>query len=119
MHNLYQFPVYSDTCTRRRRVLTSGRHNTGVVVATIVVDKEFNYLLSGPEINTRGFVYEKESEELLLEAKKELSRALNNAFDKNVSDWGKLKGIMKDTLADFFWKKNKRRPVIVPIISEV
>ena len=102
-------------------VLRDRQHlsESGVVVATIVVDKEFNYLLSGPEINTRGFVYEKESEELLLEAKKELSRALNNAFDKNVSDWGKLKGIMKDTLADFFWKKNKRRPVIVPIISEV
>ena len=102
-------------------VLRDRQHlsESGVVVATIVVDKEFNYLLSGPEINTRGFVYEKESEELLQEAKKELARALNNAFDKNVSDWGKLKGIMKDTLADFFWKKNKRRPVIVPIISEV
>ena len=102
-------------------VLRDRQHlsESGVVVATIVVDKEFNYLLSGPEINTRGFVYEKESEELLNEAKKELARALNNAFDKNVSDWGKLKSIMKDTLADFFWKKNKRRPVIVPIISEV
>ena len=102
-------------------VLRDRQHlsESGVVVATIVVDREFNYLLSGPEINTRGFVYEKESEELLNEAKKELARALNNAFDKNVSDWGKLKSIMKDTLADFFWKKNKRRPVIVPIISEV
>ena len=102
-------------------VLRDRQHlsESGVVVATIVVDREFNYLLSGPEISTRGFVYEKESEELLNEAKKELARALNNAFDKNVSDWGKLKSIMKDTLADFFWKKNKRRPVIVPIISEV
>lgn len=100
-------------------VLRDRQHlaESGVVVASIVVDEYSGALIYGPEINSRGFVYEKESEALLEEAKAELARALQAAFDKNIYDWGKLKVIMKDTLADFFWKKNKRRPVIVPIIS--
>ncbi len=100
-------------------VLRDRQHlsESGVVVANIVVDEYSGALVYGPEIVTRGFIYEKESEELLEEARYELTRALTNAFDKGIFDWGKLKSIMKDTLADYFWKKNKRRPVIIPIIS--
>lgn len=100
-------------------VLRDRQHlsESGVVVASIVVDEYSGALVYGPDITTRGFVYEKESEALLEEAKAELAKAINNALDREIYDWGKLKSIMKDTLADFFWKKNKRRPVIVPIIS--
>ncbi len=100
-------------------VLRDRQHlaESGVVVASIVVDEYSGALIYGPDITTRGFIYEKESEELLTEAKAELTKALQSAFDRNIFDWGKLKSIIKDTLADFFWKKNKRRPVIVPIIS--
>ncbi len=100
-------------------VLRDRQHlaESGVVVASIVVDEYSGALVSGPDLYTRGFVYEKESEELLEEARKELTKALSSAFDRNIFDWGKLKTIMKDTLSDYFWKKNKRRPVIVPIIS--
>ena len=102
-------------------VLRDRQHlaENGVVVASIVVDEYSGSMVYGPEIYTRGFVYEKESEELLEEARQELAAALSKAFDKNIFDWGKLKSIMKDTLTEFFWKKNKRRPVIVPIISGV
>jgi len=102
-------------------VLRDRQHlaESGVVVASIVVDDYSGCLLSGPEIYTRGFVYEKDSEELLEEAKKELARALQSAIDRNIYDWAKLKSIMKDTLADYFWRKNKRRPLIVPVISGV
>lgn len=99
-------------------VLRDRQHlaESGVVVATIVVDEYSGALVSGPEIYTRGFIYEKESEALLEEARQELTRALQSAFDRNIFDWGKLKSIMKDTLADYIWRKNKRRPVIVPVI---
>ncbi len=91
----------------------------GIVVASIVIDEYSGAIISGPDIYTKGFVYEKESEELLLEAKKELIGALNNASLKKVYDWGKLKGIMKDALSDYCWKKFKRRPEILPIIMGV
>ena len=91
----------------------------GIVVATIVLEGYSQSLAAGPEIYTRGFVYVKESEELLDEARNVLTEALVSAFDNGVEDWGRIKNIMKDTLADFFWKKNKRRPMILPIIMEV
>ncbi len=91
----------------------------GIVVASIVIDEYSGAIISGPDIYTKGFVYEKESEELLLEAKKELIGALNNASLKKVYDWGKLKGIMKDALSDYCWKKFKRRPEVLPIIMGV
>ena len=100
---------------RDRQRLSEG----GVVIASIVVDEYSGTMVSGPDVYTRGCIYEKESEEILEGARRELTRALNSAFDRNVSDWGKLKTIMRDTLADYFWRTNKRRPVVVAIISGV
>lgn len=90
----------------------------GIVVATMVVDNYSGSLLSGPEVFTRGVVYTKESEEILDEARRVLTEAVTSAFDRGVTDWGKLKNVMKDTLNDYFWKKYKRRPMIMPIIME-
>ncbi len=102
-------------------VLRDRQHlsESGVVIVSIVVDEYSGQIVSGPDIYTRGFVYEKESEELLVAAKLEISKALNHSIDRGVYDWGKLKTVMKDTTSDFIWKRNKRRPVIVPIISGV
>ncbi len=100
---------------RDRQHLSEG----GIVIATIVMDEYSSVMVSGPDIYTRGCVYEKDSEELLAEARAELSRALDNAFERNVSDRNKIKSIMKDSLTEYFWRKNKRRPVVVPIICVV
>ncbi|MCR5279261.1 MAG: ribonuclease J [Lachnospiraceae bacterium] len=92
---------------------------SGIVVATIAVDSYSNMLVSGPELFTKGLVYEKESDELLDEAREELTSALVEAFDRGTSDWGKLKSVMKDSVSDYFWRKNKRRPIVLPIIMSV
>lgn len=104
-----------DTVIRDRQKLS----NEGVVVATMVVDEYSGRLLSGPVIYTRGVVYFRESEEVINEATEVLTEAITNAIDKGITDWGRLKGIMKDTLSDFFWKRYKRSPMILPIIMDV
>ncbi|MCR5311428.1 MAG: ribonuclease J [Lachnospiraceae bacterium] len=102
-------------------VLRERQHlsESGVVVACIALDNYSNMMVSGPELFTKGLIYEKESDELLDDVKEALTSALVDAFDRGVSDWGKIKGIMKDTITDYFWKKNKRRPVVLPIIMSV
>ena len=80
----------------------------GIIVVVLTLEKHSNQLLSGPDIVSRGFVYVRESEDLLADC-----------LDRHVSDWGKIKNIIKDSLSDFLWKRMKRNPMILPIIMEV
>ena len=66
----------------------------------------------------RGFVYVRESDELLDGARDIVSDVLDDCIDRNISDWGRMKNAMKDSLNEYFWKKTKRRPMILPIIME-
>ena len=91
----------------------------GIVISVMVVDSYSGALLKGPEIYTKGVVYTKDSEELLEKAKEMTADAVFKAFDNSTTDWGRLKIVMKDSLADFFWKKFKRSPMILPIIIDV
>ena len=75
--------------------------------------------MAGPDIVTRGFVYVRESENLLDEAREVVLDALERCMEKNVSDWGKIKNTMKDSLSEYLWKKMKRNPMILPSIMEV
>ena len=75
--------------------------------------------MAGPDIVSRGFVYVKESDALMDEAHKVIEKAVTTCLKKNVTDWGKIKGNIKDTLGEFVWKKTKRRPMILPIIMEI
>ena len=75
--------------------------------------------MSGPAIISRGFVYVRESDELMEEARAILYNKVNECMDRGITDWGKLKMGMKDCLSDYVWKKTKRRPMILPIILEV
>lgn len=117
-------PVYVDglgvgdvgTAVLRERQRLS---ESGIVVAIIALDNYSNTLVSGPELFTKGYVYEKESDELLDGAREEVTAALVEAFDSGVTDWGKIKSVMKDSLSDYFWHTNKRRPIILPIIMSV
>ena len=76
-------------------------------------------MVAGPDIVTRGFVYVKESDELMDEARKVLVKTMDKIVDKNITDWGKMKSLFKDSLSGYIWKKMKRRPMIMPIIMEV
>ncbi|MBO4809329.1 MAG: ribonuclease J [Lachnospiraceae bacterium] len=91
----------------------------GIIVVTVVMDRENNYVVSGPDVLSRGFVYEKESDELIEEERNVVDDALNACLDKGISDRGKIKSVIRDTLSDYVWKKTKRQPMILPIIMEV
>ncbi|MCM1267816.1 MAG: ribonuclease J [Bacteroidales bacterium] len=92
----------------------------GIMIVVLALESGSDQLISGPDIVTRGFVYVRESEELLDEARGIVEEAVQDCLDKSrKADWGKLKGIIKDTLSEFVWKRTKRRPMILPIIMEV
>ncbi len=91
----------------------------GIIIVVLTLEKYSNQLLAGPDIVSRGFVYVRESEDLLDEAKHVVEEAVRDCLDRRVSDWGKIKNIIRDSLSDFLWKKMKRNPMILPIIMEV
>ncbi len=90
----------------------------GIMVVVLTLEKRSNQLLSGPDIVSRGFVYVRESEDLMGEARVVVEDALDECLNRKISDWGKIKTEIKDSLGDFVWKKTKRRPMILPIIME-
>ncbi|MGF7145691.1 ribonuclease J [Anaerotaenia torta] len=92
----------------------------GLIIVVISLEKYSNQVLSGPDIVSRGFVYVRESENLMDEARDVVEKALDKCLSrKNNTDWGKMKTEIKDSLSDFIWKKTKRNPMILPIIMEV
>jgi len=91
----------------------------GLIVVVISLEKHSNQVVSGPDIVSRGFVYVRESENLMEEAREIVEKALDKCLNRNNADWGKMKTEIKDSLSDFIWKKTKRNPMILPIIMEV
>ena len=91
----------------------------GIIIVVLALDSYNSELVSGPDIVSRGFVYVRESDELLEEARLLVDNAVESCLDKGQTDWGKLKSTIKDVLGDFVWKKTQRRPMILPIIMEV
>ena len=91
----------------------------GILIVVMALDRVDGYLVSGPDIVSRGFVYVRESDELMDEARQLVNDTLEDLLDKGVADWGKLKTATKDVLSDYVWKKTKRSPMILPIIMEV
>jgi ribonuclease J len=91
----------------------------GIMIVVMCLDSVYGELAAGPDIVSRGFVYVRESDELIEEARQIVDDAVQACLDKGITDWGKLKSTTKDVLSDFVWKKTKRRPMILPIIMEV
>lgn len=91
----------------------------GIMIVVMALDGASGYLAAGPDIVSRGFVYVRESDELMEEASGILYNTVNEYLDKGITDWGKLKMGIRDCLSDYVWKKTKRRPMILPIILEV
>ncbi|MFR3728872.1 ribonuclease J [Lacrimispora sp.] len=91
----------------------------GIIVVVLTLEKYSNQLLAGPDIVSRGFVYVRESEDLMEEARVIVSDAVQDCLNRHINDWGKIKNIIRDSLSDFLWKRMKRNPMILPIIMEV
>jgi len=91
----------------------------GLLIVVITLEKGSNQVVAGPDIVSRGFVYVKESENLMDEARDVVERALDKCLAKSITDWNKIKTEIKDSLNDYIWKKTKRNPMILPIIMEV
>lgn len=102
-------------------VLRDRQHlsENGLLVVVLTMEHGSGQVLAGPDIISRGFVYVREAENLMDECLEIVNIALERLFDRGITDWGKIKSEIKDSLNDFLWKKTKRNPMILPIIMEV
>ncbi len=92
----------------------------GILIVVLTLGKYTNQVLAGPDIVSRGFVYVRESEDLMEEARLTVQDALEGCLGSSRGqDWNRIKTVIKDALSDFVWKKTKRSPMILPIIMEV
>ena len=91
----------------------------GILIVVMTLEKGTNQLLAGPDIVSRGFVYVRESEGLMEEARSVLYEALEKCLSNRHADWNKIKLVVRDTMSDFLWKRTKRRPMILPILMEI
>ena len=88
----------------------------GIMIVTLGLERGSAKLLAGPEIVTRGFVYVRDSEDVMEESRSLAERTVVNALDSGITDWARIKNLVRDALAELFWKTMKRNPVILPII---
>ena len=91
----------------------------GILIVVLTLEKGSNNLLAGPDIVSRGFVYVRESEGLMEEARKVVTDSLDKCLSGRHAYWNKIKMTIRDTMNDFIWKKTKRRPMVIPIIMDV
>ena len=91
----------------------------GLIVVVLTMDSATGEVVSGPDIISRGFVYVKESENIMDEVKRTVQRELYKCEEKGIKDWSSIKSNLKDGLRDYVFAKTKRNPMILPIIMEV
>jgi ribonuclease J len=102
-------------------VLRDRKHlsQDGLIVVVITTEKETGNVIAGPDIISRGFVYVRESEDLMEQVRDKIKQALQNCESKKKNDWSAKKSIIKNALREFLYEKTKRRPMILPIIMEI
>ncbi len=102
-------------------VLRDRKHlsNDGLIVCVVSISADNGEIVAGPDIISRGFVYVREAEELMEEARQVTKEALDECVLKGATDWTALKLAMKNTLSDYMYEKTKRSPMILPVIMEV
>jgi len=90
----------------------------GIIIVVAVIDAEHGYLISGPDIVSRGFVFVKENEELMASAKEVAIKVFDSQYNKKYRDWNSLKTQLRDDISKLMYEKTKRSPMILPIIME-
>lgn len=102
-------------------VLRDRKHlsQDGLMIVVVTMEKETGMVIAGPDIISRGFVYVREAEELMEEARAVVQEALMKCEEKHITGWSYIKGLIKDTLKNYLWQRTKRSPMILPIITEV
>jgi mRNA degradation ribonuclease J1/J2 len=91
----------------------------GILTVVVTLEKESCSIIAGPDIVTRGFIYMKESEELMRASRAVVKKVLNECMDNKITEWVVLKTSIKNALGDFLYTKTKRNPIILPIIMEI
>lgn len=91
----------------------------GIMIVVVTLDSETCTVVAGPDIVSRGFVYVREAEDLMEEAKEKVQLALDKCQENGVSEWSQIKNAVRDALGKFLYEKTRRRPMILPIIMEV
>ncbi|MBS3975127.1 MAG: ribonuclease J [Syntrophomonadaceae bacterium] len=91
----------------------------GIVIVIVTLNKETGSVMVGPDVVSRGFVYVRESEELMVEVKEKVRSVLDKCLERGVTEWSVIKSNIKDLLGRFLYEKTRRRPMILPIIMEV
>lgn len=100
---------------RDRKLLSE----SGLIIVVAAIDKASQTVVSGPDIISRGFVYVRENEELMDEARRVCEEALLRCEEKNIVDWNTMKSKVRDSLGDYIYETTKRSPIILPIFLEV
>ena len=91
----------------------------GLIVIVMTMDSSTGEIVSGPDVVSRGFVYVRESENLMEDVKKVIREEVRNFEEEGIHDWSTIKSTLKDNLRDYIFQKTKRNPMILPIIMEV
>ena len=91
----------------------------GLIIVVITMDSATGEVIAGPDIISRGFVYVRESENLMDDVKLLITEELDICVQKGITDWTTIKSTIRDNLRDYIYQKTKRNPMILPIIMEV
>ena len=91
----------------------------GIITIVTVIDKKNKFIISGPDVITRGFVYVRDSEELINELRNEALRIVGNCLEKNITQWSEMKNTIRKDVGSYIYSKIKRKPMILPVIVEV
>jgi len=91
----------------------------GIITVVIAIDRENKIIIAGPDIITRGFVYVRESEQLIRDIRGIVTRSVERCFNNNTTQWSEIKNTIRREIDSFVYTKMKRKPMILPVITEI
>ena len=91
----------------------------GLIIVVLTMDSNTGNIVAGPDVLSRGFVYVRESENLMEDIKQLLRAEIEKFEEKHITDWSTIKSVLREELKDYIFKKTKRDPMILPIIMEI